>query len=80
MISHTIVRSSLAELDRTQEISDSWECSRHSAQRLQLLRGGLALVVCVQDRHFILWWLRIVIGGCNVVGLAIAGLLVEVGS
>ena len=75
----TIVRSSLAELDGAQKISDSRECTRYSAQRLQFLGRGLAFVLCVQDGYIVVWLVRTVLGGCNVVRKAIASLLVEVG-
>jgi hypothetical protein len=77
---YTIVRSSLAELDSTQEVSDSRERAWYSAQRLHLLRRGLALVICVQDSRFILRRIRAVVGGRDIVRQAIASLLVEVGS
>lgn len=77
---HTIVRSSLAELDSTQEVCDRRELSRNSAQRLQFLGRGLAFVLCVQDSHIKVWLIRAVLGGRNVVGQATASLLVESGS
>jgi hypothetical protein len=77
---HTIVRSSLAELDSTQEVCNSREFSRYSSQRLEFLGCGLSFVLCVQDGYIVVWLVRTVMSGCDVVGQAIASLLVEVGS
>lgn len=51
---HTIVGSTLAELDSAKEVSDGGKRSRHSAQCDQFLLCGLALVLRVQDSNIVM--------------------------
>lgn len=77
---HTIIRSSLTELNSAQKISDGRELSRNTSQGLQFLRRGLAFVLCVQDSYIVMRLVRTVLSGRDVVGQAIASLLVKGGS
>lgn len=77
---HTIVRSSLAELDSTQEVCNSREFFPVLVAASGFLGCGLSFVLCVQDGYIVVWLVRTVMSGCDVVGQAIASLLVEVGS
>lgn len=70
----TVVRRSLAELDNANQISNDGESAGHTAERVELLLGGLALVVVLDG--------DVLVGGAGrvvllqvifVVGAAISG-------